>query len=109
MTAALVTGPVLLTLFAIAAVAMLVMALFLAAIWRKQVERDKAWHELQQTVTGLVSDQRYYLTARNLGPLHEKINAVGTDVAETRTEMRTEMRATREQLRLINDYLRNPR
>jgi hypothetical protein len=103
MNAALVTGPVLLGMFGVAAIALIVMAIFLQAIWRKQVERDKSWNELQQTVAALKSDQRFYLTTGSLGPLHEKINGVSRDVSEQRGDLR----AMREQLRLIDGYLRN--
>jgi len=101
MTGTMINGPLLLMLLGIVACALIVMATFLAAMWRKQTERDKSWSELQQTVAGLKSDQRFYLTAKNLGPLHEKINDIGKDAAETRAEMR----AMNEQLRVINRHL----
>lgn len=101
MTGAVINGTLLMATLGIVAIALIVMAAFLVAIWRKQSERDKSWHQLQTTVTGLVSDQRFYLTAKNLGPLHEKINEVGKDVAETRASVR----AVNEQLRVINRHL----
>jgi len=101
MTETLANGPLLLAMLGVVAIALIVMAVFLVAIWRKQSDRDKAWSELRETVAGLKSDQRFYLTAKNLGPLHEKINDIGKDAAETRAEMR----AMNEQLRVINRHL----
>lgn len=98
---AFINGPMLLVALGIVAGALIVMAIILAAIWRRQTDADKLLDTLRDQVTGLKSDQRFYLTSKNLGPLHEKINDVGKDVAG----ISTAVNGLQEQLRVINRHL----
>lgn len=68
---------------------------------REQRDRDKREQVLQGSIARIEADQRHYLTARNLGPLHEKVNEVAQDVAG----IEAQLRAQNEQLRLITQYV----
>lgn len=49
------------------------------------------------------TEQKHALTARDLGPLHDKINRVAEQQAETRGELTEVARMLREQLRILQN------
>jgi hypothetical protein len=57
--------------------------------------------EVRESVARIEQEQTHHLTARNLGPIHDKVNQVAQDVASNRAETR----AVSEQLRTIQNYL----
>lgn len=63
--------------------------------------RDRRFQETQQLILRLEADHRYFLTARSLGPLHEKINEVAKNVAA----INAQQEAQTEQLRVITRYI----
>lgn len=56
---------------------------------------------LRESVARIETEQQHHLTARSLGPIHEKINGVDRNVAAVHAEVR----AQGEQLRMISNYL----
>jgi hypothetical protein len=82
----------------VAAGCAIVAAVSSLALWRL-ARRDLT--TMRNELVRIESDTRHFLTARNLGPIHEKINSVAEDVAA----MRAENRALNEQVRVINQYL----
>lgn len=79
-------------------IALVVFALIMRGTLR---ERDKRNATMQRTILQIESDQRHFLTAGNLGPMHEKINEVATNVAG----LDAQLRAQNEQLRVITRHI----
>lgn len=53
------------------------------------------------------SEDKHLLRARDLSPLHEKINKVSIELAETRATSTAENRALGEQIRVIQGLMQN--
>jgi len=53
------------------------------------------------------ADDKHVLRARDLSPLHEKINRVAIEVAETRSRTSAENRALGEQMKVLQGLMQN--
>ncbi|MEW5833643.1 MAG: hypothetical protein AB1832_01145 [Pseudomonadota bacterium] len=72
----------------------------------RRIERDLSEQgdrigEIEETVARIAQQQQHNLTARDLGPMHEKINRVAEQVAATTAETK----GVREQLAVIHSLL----
>lgn len=79
---------------------------------RVKAHADAAYEDLRETVDDMrdtlgrieshqTADEKHVLRARDLSPLHEKINRVAEDVAAIRAQATTETRMLSEQLRIL--------
>lgn len=72
---------------------------------REEVEETR--NALANFISRANANGAHMLRARDLGPLHEKINKVAVDVAETRAATGAEIRALGEQNKVTQGLLRD--